>query len=97
LREADVAEADLILVMTSGHREAIQAEFPAVAGRVHLLSQMAGRAYDIPDPYGGTPGDYDASADEIHGLIEAGMARIIELASVASRARAAQDTAGRSA
>jgi protein-tyrosine-phosphatase len=41
---------DLILVMESGHMEALQNEFPFCQGRVFLLSQVAeNRMYDIPD------------------------------------------------
>ena len=44
-------EFDLIIVMELGHKEALYSEFPAVGGRLHLLSELAdGFAYDIPDP-----------------------------------------------
>ena len=43
-REVDagmLAAADLIVVMEHGHKEAIEAEFPAVRGRVVLLGGLA--------------------------------------------------------
>ena len=45
-----LAKFDLILVMESGHKEALLHEFAGQAKYIHLLSQVAeGRAYDIPD------------------------------------------------
>src|SRR5512140_1684002 len=44
------SSADLILVMEQGQKEALQAEFPDSARKVHLLSEAAtGYSYDIPD------------------------------------------------
>jgi protein-tyrosine-phosphatase len=43
---------DLILVMESGHKEALEIEFPDQANKIHLLSEVVdGRTYDIPDPF----------------------------------------------
>lgn len=70
----------LIVVMENNHREAILSEFPAVEGRVFLLSELAtGIRYDIPDPaYPGTkPEDVGR---EIKSLITRGKNKIIELA-----------------
>ena len=44
-------ESDLVLVMESGQKEALQIEFPACREKILLLSEAAkGIAYDIPDP-----------------------------------------------
>jgi protein-tyrosine phosphatase len=44
-------EADIVIVMEEGHRDAIRAEFPFARAKVHLLSQvLEGIVYDIPDP-----------------------------------------------
>jgi protein-tyrosine-phosphatase len=44
-------KCDLVLVMESGHKEALRYEFPDLAGRIFLLSEIVdGVAYDIPDP-----------------------------------------------
>jgi protein-tyrosine-phosphatase len=70
----------LIIVMENNHREAILSEFPAVEGRLFMLSELAtGIRYDIPDPaYPGTnPEDVGR---EIKSLITRGKDRIIELA-----------------
>ena len=79
LTPEDVGEADLILTMTRGHAEAISVEFPQHAHKVHLLSQMTGRHYDIQDPYGSPWYEYRQCANEIEKLIEEGYPRIMQL------------------
>ncbi len=78
--QAMIEDADLLLCMTRSQREALQAEFPALAGRIQLLSAMAGPAYDISDPYGGPRGGYVVMVAEMQRLVEAGGQRIVELA-----------------
>lgn len=80
LTEADLSAANVVLVMTRGQQEAIVAEFPRAAAKVVLLSQLAGPAYDIPDPYGGTKAEYEVCADDLRSLIEVGFERIVALA-----------------
>ena len=75
--DADLlAQADLVLCMTSAHREALQAEFPQFASRLALFSAMAGVPYDIADPYGGPRSGYVAMVAELRDLIERGGERI---------------------
>jgi protein-tyrosine phosphatase len=82
-RAVDVAmleAADLVLVMERGQKEALSHEFPEVAGRVYLLSEMSARvAFDIPDPALGGENPKKLIA-EILSLVEKGLPRIIELA-----------------
>jgi protein-tyrosine-phosphatase len=78
--DAILAEADLILTMTSGHAEALRAEFPEARGRIRLLSEMSGPPYDVRDPYGGTLDQYRQTANELESLIDRGIERIVELA-----------------
>ncbi len=85
LTAEDVAQADLILTMEQGQAEAIRAEFPAHAGRVYLLSAMAGLHYDVEDPYGGPPDEYRLCATELEDLIERGYGRIVALATTSPR------------
>ena len=80
-------EADLLLCMETGHAEALRAEFPRQAYKVHLLSEMAGPAYSIIDPYGGPRSEYQRMVDEVSGLIDAGLSRIIDLALANERRR----------
>jgi protein-tyrosine-phosphatase len=72
--------ADVILVMTRHHLEAIQAEFPEVANRTFLLSQLIGQTFDIDDPFEGTEEDYRRCADGIERILKEGYARLVELA-----------------
>ena len=81
ITEAIVDEAELILVMTHHHGEALRAEFPARARRVHLFSEMVGSNYDIEDPVGGTMLDYEETAQEIEAIIENGYLQMLVLAS----------------
>ncbi len=73
-------QADLVLVMTRNHAEALTVTFPDQAEKVHLLSKMVGEAYDIPDPYGGTRLEYAGVARELEELIDQGYERIVSLA-----------------
>ena len=70
---------DLILVMESNHQEALRAAFPEQSGKIFLLSEMVGSLDDVVDPFGGATADYEATAVEIEGILEAGLNRILEL------------------
>lgn len=74
--ELDLASFDLILVMQAGHQEALRAEFPDLAGRVHLLASMAGPAYGVKDPVGGDLEIYQKTWLEIERLVEEGFEEI---------------------
>jgi len=71
--------ADLVLVMTQNHAEALGAAFPDCAHKIYLFSEMAGPAYSIRDPYGGTRQEYAYTASELEQLIENGYERIVAL------------------
>jgi protein-tyrosine-phosphatase len=75
-----VAEANLVLVMTQNHAEAVKMAFPDQAHKVYLLSEMIGRAYDIHDPYGSPRIEYIHTARELENLIDSGYERIVALA-----------------
>ncbi len=48
---AILADADLILTMEAGQKEALQIEFAAQREKIFLLSEFStGKTYDIPDP-----------------------------------------------
>lgn len=49
--EQMLESADVVLVMASGHKEAIEVEFPFSRKKVHLLLQvLTSKPHDIPDP-----------------------------------------------
>jgi protein-tyrosine-phosphatase len=71
---------DLLLTMEQSHKEALQIEFPAIRQRVHLLSEMLGVTYDVPDPIGGPLDDYRATVRELDRLFKFALPRIAALA-----------------
>ncbi|MEZ4683758.1 MAG: hypothetical protein R2932_57070 [Caldilineaceae bacterium] len=76
----DLAAYDLILTMEQSHKEAMQIEFPAVRGRIYLLSEMLGVTYDVPDPIGGPLDDYRATVRELDRLLKHSLPRLVEIA-----------------
>jgi protein-tyrosine-phosphatase len=75
----DVAEADLILVMSSEHQHLLENTWPQYKWKVYRLSEMAGKRRDIADPYGGPIEEYRTAADIIAEYIDQGFEQIIEL------------------
>lgn len=73
-------QADLVLCMETGHAEALRAEFSQHAAKIFLLTEMIGHRYSISDPYGGPRDGYERMINDVTELIEAGLPRIIELA-----------------
>lgn len=72
-------QADLVLVMEQGQKEALQNEFPKEKEKIFLLSETTkGKVYDIPDPIQ----DPDAGnvTAEIITLIQNGFDKIAEMA-----------------
>jgi protein-tyrosine-phosphatase len=81
INERMIEEADLVLVMTRNHAEALGLELPEQADKVYLLSEMASdQRYDIQDPYGGSLSDYRICVEELERLIQDGFDRIRALA-----------------
>jgi protein-tyrosine phosphatase len=73
-------QADVVLVMETGHKESIQVEFPFTRNKVHLLSQVVeGMAYDIPDP-AGSRAEARQIITELVQMIRGGAGRIYQLA-----------------
>jgi protein-tyrosine-phosphatase len=70
----------LILVMEQGHKEALRFEFPAIASRVYLLSEMEDESRDIHDPVGGSLLDFEEAARELDRILEKGSEKIRRLA-----------------
>jgi protein-tyrosine phosphatase len=75
----DIAEAELILVMSREHSDVIRNTWPQYAWKVHRLSEMVGKRKDIQDPYGSTVTEYRACADTLSTYIDEGLERILEL------------------
>ena len=75
-----LADQTLVLVMERGQKEALALEFPSMASRLYLLSELAGPAYDVADPMQSSLDDYRATAQELDDLIARGLPRILALA-----------------
>jgi tRNA threonylcarbamoyl adenosine modification protein (Sua5/YciO/YrdC/YwlC family) len=60
--------ADVILTMSNSHRQALLAQWPDVAPRVHLLANQRG---EIVDPFGGAIEDYRTCAEDIYTHMDA--------------------------
>jgi len=71
---------NLILTMEAGHKEALEIEFPSIANRVYLLSEMVSEHNDIPDPIGQPIDEFEKLAGELEQMIDQGFERIQELA-----------------
>ncbi len=75
----DIAESDLILVMSREHADVIRNTWPQYAWKVHRLSEMVGKRKDIRDPYGSTVAEYRACANTLSTYVDEGLERILEL------------------
>ena len=75
-----IEEHNLVLCLASNHKEALRAEFPDLAKRIYLLSEMIGKKEDVNDPIGGPLVEFTAVAREIDAYLTQGFDRIVELA-----------------
>jgi len=72
----DLAAAAAVIVMTRSHRDALRAEFPESRPKLHLMSELKDRTFDIGDPYGGVLSEYQTCVQELEDLIENGYTKI---------------------
>jgi protein-tyrosine-phosphatase len=75
-----MGSSDLILTMEKGHKEALQIEYPDLAEKLHLLSEMIGEIKNIKDPIGEPLEEFEQTADEIYQILNRGFYRINQLA-----------------
>jgi protein-tyrosine phosphatase len=78
LTSEDMAEADLVLVMSREHLDYLRSMWPQYTYKVKRLSAMAGKRRDIADPYGMPHQDYRDTADEIEAYLEKGLHTILK-------------------
>lgn len=69
----DLQLADLVLVMTKSHREALLDNLPEIKHKVHLLS---GTSTDVSDPFGGPESLYAACASQMNQYLDQWMPRL---------------------
>jgi protein-tyrosine phosphatase len=71
---------DIIVVMERGHKEALGAEFPEIAERVYMLTEMLQQEpFDIPDPVL-TPSQREYVLGDMLDVIRRAFPRIVQLA-----------------
>jgi protein-tyrosine-phosphatase len=71
-----IEQSAAVIVMTHNHHEALAAEFPLHRTKMHLMSELGNRSFDIADPYGGTLEEYQNCAKELEELLDQGYERI---------------------
>ena len=79
--ETVLSSFNLILTMEKGHKEALKIEFPTLAERVFLITEMVGEDTDIKDPIGGPIFEYRQTARELERILTGGFESIRKLAS----------------
>jgi protein-tyrosine-phosphatase len=84
-----VEGADVVLVMTSAHKQAVTRICPSSEGKVFTLNEFAGLESelgpDTHDPFGGSIEVYRAAADDLRRAVD-GATRRIRGMSIESRA-----------
>ncbi|MCL1853391.1 MAG: low molecular weight protein arginine phosphatase [Peptococcaceae bacterium] len=72
-----LAEADVVVTMTTGQQELVLRLAPEFRGKVFLLGQLAGAgdAANVADPWGGCVTSYEECAAEIEGFVDKMRAR----------------------
>ena len=71
---------DLIVVMETGHKEALASEFPLIRKHLYLLAELVdGIRYDIPDPVNPEVSLREVAA-ELYELVARGADKILQLA-----------------
>ncbi|SEF38937.1 protein-tyrosine phosphatase [Caloramator fervidus] len=71
-------EADIVLTMTRGHKDAILSKYPQFSEKVFTLMEYIGDNGDIEDPFGGDLEVYRLSANQIKQAIERLLEKIKE-------------------
>lgn len=70
-------QADLILVMEEEQRRSLFYQSPQNLVKVLLLSELAGRHQDIPDPYGQDTAIYASTLERLDQLLSHGWERLL--------------------
>lgn len=65
--------ADLIIGMTAEHKKVLLRQFPLLEGKIKTLAEWGGGQEDVADPYGQSQEVYNACAEQIIRLVDAGL------------------------
>jgi len=72
-----ISKSDLVLVMERNHKEALQNEFPEARDRIFLFAEVVDtRAYEVPDPAGGSPESYEQVSRQLSEMVERGFYKV---------------------
>lgn len=77
LSPQDIEKADLVLAMTTAHRDILCRLVPSRANRIHTLAEYGGAAGDVSDPYGQGDGVYRRVADQLELLVYNALRRYV--------------------
>jgi protein-tyrosine-phosphatase len=61
--------ADLILTMTTGHKNYLQQQYPHVAFKIYTLNEYVGEDGEVTDPFGQSLEVYEQCASDLQRLI----------------------------
>lgn len=75
-----VQAVDLILTMTESHKRLVLSLTPEAAGKIYTLSEFAGQAGDVLDPFGGSEAMYEKCARQIAASLDKSWGKIVKLA-----------------
>jgi protein-tyrosine-phosphatase len=77
---AQLTAADLVLTMTTTHRQAIAAMAPAMMEKTFTLAEFAGQTGNVTDPFGGSEAQYQACVQQLRQLLTSAWGKIVSLA-----------------
>lgn len=70
IRESDIENMDLILCMTSSHKNTLNLIYPNLKEKIFLIKEYVGLEGNVADPYGGTINTYSNCARELNDYID---------------------------
>lgn len=76
LTKALLDAADLVLGLSSDHKNVLLRQFPDMKDKIMTLGEWAGTNEDVPDPFGGTQEEYNECASQIKTLLTQGLANL---------------------
>ncbi len=65
-----IIDAELVLTMTTRHKNILKKDFPEAADRIFTLKEFAGTGIDIEDPYFTSKGFYEMILSEIKEALD---------------------------
>ena len=70
LTTALIDAADLVVGLSSDHKQVLLRQYPQLADKFTTLGEWAGTNEDVPDPFGGDQEEYKECAKQIRTLLE---------------------------